>query len=276
MAEQRVAVVSACGGMTAAYCGGVVSALITIADNTEISLGSSAGAFNAVALAIKSPCIKIVWRNIVRSNPYDPYRVLRWRYPLDYQVILKCHWEYMDFARLEASKTAVHVGVFCLNDGQTYYQRVTRKNHDWWLGTTVRYPVVSEYQWDGERVYVDGGTYETLAIDEAIRLGATKIIAIDSRPADYQDPAYNWWQRLLIFPRHPAAREKLRFRPEWYREVRRKIHRQAYGVPIYYIAPREMRLDTFRGSEPEVMRVYQNGFQDGQQHLSRVKEFIRE
>lgn len=274
--EHKIAIVPACGGMTGAYGGGVLSQMFDLLPSTDFLVAGSSGLHNAVSFVVKNPTPEDLWLKLARPEIFKMNRILRGKYPCDTQRLVNWHLDHIDIGRLFTAKTKVYSSLFHLRDGQTIYKEITADNYKWVLQATIAYPWAAPYvEHDGEK-YADGSTYDSFPIEAAITLGATKVIAIDTRPSNYQDTPYGWLKSHLVFPWSRPAQRALQQRAAHYVAVRRKILTGEYGVPIYYISPESMPISTFSRDAELVRKIYRQGQVDAQLHMAQVKKFIGE
>lgn len=271
----RLAVVPACGGMTSTYTAGVLHTLQHIFSKVDMAVGGSSGLHNAVSYVANDRHPDEFLRNIARGKFFSWARALTTGYPYDTQRAVAWHMDHLDMERLYTSHAKVYGAVFRLRDGQTLYEQVQPHNAAWLLRATLAYPWAAPYAERNGELFADGSLYDSFPIQAAIDLGATKVIAIDTRPPTHRDSTFNILTRRLIFPRYPAARKALQHRAEHYREVRERILHKKFSVPVYYIAPEKMAATTFTQDESLLARVFQQGIVDGGKHLLAVEAFAQ-
>ena len=225
----KKALVLAGGGTRGIYQVGAIEALKEAGlDDWNIITGTSVGALNA-ALLVQGDFDKVIEMyenlrpeqivngfpdldNLTITNVLKDYDTLiptikSWVKDkgVDIEPFMNLLDEYYDEERFLASpidfgcitsKAKGHEGVYVTKD------MMKGKGKDWLLASSAAYPIFPQKTIDGEE-YVDGGYYDNLPIDFALRLGAEEIIAIDLLPHP-QHPMYLGREHITyVYPRVP-------------------------------------------------------------------------
>lgn len=222
----KKALVLAGGGTKGAYQDGIITALREIGhDDWNIVTGTSVGALNA-ALVVQKDYDKLteLYNTLTADMIVDGY------VPNDMSLVhlFKDRKEFLPAFKQYLKEKGINIRPFyetvdafydekkffeseidfgCITATASHYDPVyvtkdMMKEHgkDWLVASASAYPAFPVKEIDGKE-YVDGGYFDNLPIDFALRLGAEEVLAIDLKPEPCH-PQYIGREHIhYIFPK---------------------------------------------------------------------------
>ena len=270
----KTALVVSGGGSKGAFAIGALEWLLDLGKTFDIVVGTSTGALIAPMVACgKFSTVYNIYSNVTTKDVIKPYCVLTlpWRSAIycdkGLQRIIDRTYTTKIHEALNQSPTEVRVCTVSLNTGETCYWDPKQTDR----ATFTRALLASSNQpglmppvqvMPGEDYHVDGGVREIAPIQEAVKLGATQIIAIVLERT--QPPLAPG-----VFNRMP----KILFRTLdlMFTETRKNdidIVRKLPSVNLTVIQPKTHLTDNSLEFKPEVMReMIKKGYQRAKEVL---------
>ena len=239
----KLALVLSGGGAKGAYQIGVYRALRRLGKNPEIVTGTSVGAINGLFI-VQGDLYKAVklWENMSFKIIYDETSFEECKN----DDLIDIYKEYvkafitdggMDISKLLLTfdnmfsekkffKSPIDYGLVTYNYSKNKPVFMTKKDlnidtvKDYVIASASCYPAFKPYQ-IGDDLYIDGGYYDNLPINLAVKLGADEIIAVDLRAVGFKKTVTTDIPTTIITPRNKItnflvfdkakSREALRF-----------------------------------------------------------------
>ncbi len=192
----KKAVVLGGGGAKGAYEIGVMKALLRLKFNYQIVTGTSVGSLNGALFAQKDCTLaEKMWLSLDTSKVLDVEKCgaeeigyaelskLLWENRgLDYDNLKTLLTEVVDEEKIRRSGVSlglVTVRYPSMKAVQLFVDQMEKgKLVDYLLASAACFPAMKKHEIDGEQ-YIDGGYYDNLPIDLAIKRGAEEIVAVD-------------------------------------------------------------------------------------------------
>ncbi len=221
---KKLGLVLSGGGSKGAYEIGVYKALKKLKKYPDIVTGTSVGAINGIFIVQKElrKAIKL-WKNMSFDTIYDKnsFNVC------DEPKITEIYGQYvsafinqggMDVTKLSELfeklfnskkffKSNIDFGLVTYNLSKNTPLEITKKEmtkentKDYVIASASCYPAFQPKKINNE-LYIDGGYYDNMPINLAIRLGATEIIAVDLKAVGFKKAPRQNIDTILITPRN--------------------------------------------------------------------------
>lgn len=238
--------------------------------------GVSAGASNLAAFLAKMPRRnrQIYTDYSCRGNFITPWQFLRGGnlMDLDWMWQITLHELGMDIEALQAEKRPFFLGVTHRQSGQAEYHCPTVDRLIDTMKASSAVPIVYR---NGVTLagqdYVDGGVSDAIPVAEAIRRGATQIMVLRSRPADYRKsatPCPCLFQAMMKAT--PALIPLMLTRHSRYNQTLALMASPPQGVRIIQIyPPADLHIKRLGNTPASMESAYQTGYKAGAAAIAR-------
>jgi len=232
----------------------------------DIYLGMSAGALNAV-MAAQGDIDKLIeiWSSI------DSYRWVYKKNPFGYIVYLWRYWKYnnsplydlikknVDVEKLIASGKTVKVCTTCWETGEARWFGPEHENFIDAVVASASMPFYFPMRWIGDKRYYDGGLTRALAIDDAIKLGATSVTLILASPRRIQR------EHAIVVTPHVMGERTIDIMINRMREIKLAEYREMEKRgDLVVIAPSRKFSSTIKFDGEKIFEAMESGWAEAQ------------
>ncbi|GEM_PF-2683862 len=264
----KTAVILTGGGANAAFQVGALEFLTKRLEmEWDIYLGISAGALNAV-MAAQGDVDRLVdiWSGL------DSHRKIYRKPPLSYAVYLRRYWKYnnsplrdlirenVDVERLNARGRVVRVCATCWDTGEP---RWFGPEEDGFLDAVIAstsIPFYFKMRQIGNNRYFDGGLTTAVAVDDALKLGAEKIVLILASPRCLPR------EMSPIVSAHLMGERTIEIMLHQLRETRLSLHgKMEERGDLVVIAPERKFSRTIKFSRDHIFEAMEHGWTEARE-----------
>jgi predicted patatin/cPLA2 family phospholipase len=232
------------GAMRGIFAAGVLDVFLEQGfDPFDLAIGSSAGACNLAShLAGQHERNRRCYTTQMRRAAFsDARRFLRGGHWLDMDYLWDAFAKEdpLDAAAAAASRTRLVVAATAVETGEPAFLEPGADALSEVLRASSAVPVLYRgfVELDGRR-YADGGVTAPIPIEEAFRRGATKIVVIRSRPADFAGPSrVECTLAAAVLRRHPGLASAFRRYRDVYARSVALIRNPPAGQRVIHVAP---------------------------------------
>ncbi len=181
-----------------------------------------------------------------------------------------------DEETFEKSKTEIFAGVTNVETGKPEFIKI----YDCFkqmevMRATSAMPFVSKIvEIDGKK-YLDGGTSNSIPVDECKKMGYEKIIVVLTRPIEYRKKPTNKLITKLKYRKYPKFIECVNNRYKMYNETVEKIIDMENKKEIFVIRPsKTIKIKRIEKNPDKLQEMYDLGINDANASLKNLKEFL--
>lgn len=230
-------------------------------------IGVSAGASNLAAFLSGAPCMNLnAYLDLVLDKELISYwRFLRGGHLIDLDWLFEKTFSkaLLDIPAIFSHNRSFYIGLTDVVSGEAEYVMANPKNLFSVIKASTALPLFYRGfpEVDG-RPMADGGVADGIPIQQAIRLGAKRIMVVLSRSDGYRKTD-TWVHRYIRWRmrKHPLLVATMRERVEQHKAVIKLIHNPPPGVCIVAVCPpAHFAVDRFTRDRDSLLRGYQIGF----------------
>ncbi len=181
-----------------------------------------------------------------------------------------------DEETFEKSKTEIFAGVTNVETGKPEFIKISDcfKQMEVMRATSAM-PFVSKIvEIDGKK-YLDGGTSNSIPVDECKKMGYEKIIVVLTRPIEYRKKPTNKLITKLKYRKYPKFIECVNNRYKMYNETVEKIIDMENKKEIFVIRPsKTIKIKRIEKNPDKLQEMYDLGIKDANENLQNLKEFL--
>lgn len=181
-----------------------------------------------------------------------------------------------DEETFEKSKTEIFAGVTNVETGKPEFIKISDcfKQMEVMRATSAM-PFVSKIvEIDGKK-YLDGGTSNSIPVDECKKMGYEKIIVVLTRPIEYRKKPTNKLITKLKYRKYPKFIECVTNRYKMYNETVEKIIDMENKKEIFVIRPsKTIKIKRIEKNPDKLQEMYDLGINDANASLKNLKEFL--
>jgi len=239
-------------------------------------IGVSAGASNLAVFLSGTPRINIkAYLDLVLSGKFINYwRFLRGGHLIDLDWLLAEIYSQslLDIPAIFSHDRSFYVAITNVASGEAEYVMANPKNLLSVIKASTALPLFYRgfTEVDG-RPMTDGGVADGIPIQQAIRLGAKRIMVVLSRSDTYQKTD-TWVHRYIRWRmrNHPLLVATMKERVEQHKAVIKLIHNPPPGVSIVAVCPpAHFAVDRFTRDRDSLLQGYQIGFDTAEAAIAR-------
>jgi predicted patatin/cPLA2 family phospholipase len=267
------------GGMRGIFAAGVLHSFGAEGfDPFDLYLGVSAGACHLAShlAGQNNRNLDITLQYSATADFISPWRFLSGGHLMDLDWL----WEQtirnyrLDLAhlfhKLRSQKKEYIIVATSMESGEALYLEPDEYTLEHYLKVSSSMPVIYRNILDVDgRKATDGGIADAIPVQQACRMGATDIVVIRSRPADYiKKQSRLMFIFSLYFKNYPRLVEQFRKRAEVYMEAIDFINNPPAGIRITQIAPpRDLNISRTTRNKNVLRSVYEKGIDYGNEFL---------
>lgn len=230
----------------------------------DFAIGVSAGSFNLVNyISANSGLGLSMYLEAAANKEFINYRrFLKGGNLLDldwlYQKLVKTHFPDADTA------TPLYACVTSVDDGNPRYIRLTTENYATTILASCALPLLyRKFPLIDNSPMVDGGIADGIPVQQAIALGASRIMVVRSRPYRYKKTDSLWHKYIRWkLSAHPALVNTMRKRIDIFNNTIRLLRQPPAGIQIMEICPpASFTSGRFDRHNEHLRRGYEQGYQ---------------
>ena len=147
------------------------------------------------------------------------------------------------------------------------------------LRATSAIPLVSKcVKIDGKK-YLDGGVSDSIPIQKMEEIGYDKIIVVLTQPLDFKKKKISEKKEKLVkfvYKKYPNLIESMMNRHNDYNETIDYIKKLEKSGKVFVIRPsKKLNIKVVERNPDKLEEIYQIGLKDGNESISKLKEFIK-
>ncbi len=274
------------GGMRASYSAGFVNTLLEAGIYFDYVAGISAGASNSINYLTRDACrAKKSFVDIVLEPEFGG-----WLSFIKGEGYFRAHYIYeethypdaalpLDFNLFKANPASLRIGAYEVESGKMrYFTKDDIKNvQD--LARIVRcsstLPFLMKHTTFQQKVYLDGGLGEGLALDVARKDGYKKFFVVLTRPKGFRKEPLKIPKLIeFYFRKTPHVAKSLLNSYQRYNATLEELEQLESEGKAFLVCPDLMPVTSMETSFEKLEESYQLGYKQGQRDLPRWKEFL--
>ena len=282
---ERIGLVLEGGGVRGAYTAGCLTWLHDNNIHFDYSAGISSGAVYLSCFLMGQPGIA---KNMSTKYACDPNMtgfgaMVHCGHYVDYEMIFEKYLrgvEHMSCQPLIDANPDMEVGAYDLDLGKTVWFRPKDMDSELvLLRATCALPVAAETVEYKGRKLLDGGITKMIPIERAVEQGCTKVMVINTKPADFvRKPASKFIRFMMkrIYKDYPKVEEDYQVRHiNYYKQMTMIKDMVADNKAILMYPSETVKVNRFKGDEEKCLQLYNLGYADMEKRKDEILAFMK-